>query len=301
MIEEALQLGPYRSLVGIYTPPSSGQKTDFVAIILNAGLIHHAGPHRLHVTLARALAARGIGSLRADLSGIGDSSARPDNLPAQELAVREPREIMDDLAKRGHRHFVLFGICSGARQALRAAVVDPRVKGVVMVNPGTATGDAESTLRVAAQFYLRRSLRNVRAWFNFISGRVNYRRLFQSLMAMLRRRARGDVDYDRDHDKGTAIDTARRQLEPLLARGTRVLIVFSDRDAQFVRLMDGWIQRLQIDGQCQVEVHPEADHLFASLAETEALVDLVCRWAGSLPRTSAETDEIVPRQIHSRD
>ena len=207
---------------------------------------------------------------------------------------------MDDLARRGYRHFILFGICSGARQALQAAVGDPRVKGVVMVNPGATTEDAELASRAVTQFYLRRSLWNLRAWFNFFSGRIDYRRLYQSLTVILRRLGRGD-DRDHDHDKTTEIDMARRQLEPLLARGTRVLIVFSDRDAQFISLMEGGIQRLQIDGQSQVEVYPEADHLFASLAETETLVDLVCRWAGSLPGASSETGEIVPRQIFSAD
>ena len=300
--EEALQLGPYRSLVGILTHPAPGQETDFVAIVLNAGLIHHVGPHRLHVTLARALAARGIASLRVDLSGIGDSSARPDNLPAQELSVREPREIMDDLSRRGYRHFILFGICSGARQALQAAVGDSRVKGVVMVNPGTTTENVELSSRAATRFYLRRSLWNSRAWLNFFSGRVNYRRLYQTLTGMLRRQRRDDErDYSPDHDKTTLIDTARRQLEPLLARGTRVLIVFSDRDAHFIGVMENGIQQLQIDGQCQVEVHPEADHLFTSLAETGTLVNLVCRWAGSLPGASSETGAILPRQILSVD
>lgn len=300
MEEEALLLGPHKSLVGVYTPSGSGGKTDFAVVLLNAGLIHHAGPHRLHVTLARALAARGIASLRVDLSGIGDSSVRPDGLPAQELAVREPREIMDDLAARGHRRFVLFGICSGARQALQAATGDPRVEGLVLINPGSSADATESASRAAAQFYLRRSLWSPRAWMNFFSGRVNYRRLFRSLAGAFKRSGRGE-NQDRDHDKMAIIDAARRQLEPLLTRGTRVLLILSDRDAQYLSLMKGGVERLQIDGQPQVEMYPEADHLFASLAETRALVELVCRWTGAPPEAPPRRDQAVAQQALSMD
>lgn len=299
--EEALMLGPHRSLVGIYTAAassSSSRGADVVVVLLNAGLIHHVGPHRLHVRLSRALAARGISALRVDLSGIGDSSVRPDGLPAQELAVREPREIMDELTRRGHQNFVLFGICSGARQALKAAVGDPRVKGLVLVNPAVLVDAPELTSQAATQYYLRRSLWSPRAWVNLFTGRVNYQGLFRSLAGMIRRLGRSG---NHAHDKPALIDMIRRELEPLVAQGTRLLIVLSDRDAQFIKLLDGGVRALQNDGQPQIQLYPKADHLFTSLKEKAELVEQVCRWIESLQCASSETDARMPRRVLPAD
>lgn len=298
--EEALLLGLHRSLVGVYTAASnvSRQGGDFVAILLNAGLIHHVGPHRLHVELARALAARGISALRVDFSGIGDSSVRPDSLPAQELVVQEPREIMDELVRRGHRNFVLFGICSGARQALQSAVGDPRVKGLVLVNPASLVDDPEAASRAATHYYLRRSLWSPQAWVNLFTGRVNYRGLFRALVGVIRRLGRR---ADQVHDKPALIDMTRRELEPLLAQGTQMLIVLSDRDAQFIKLLDGGVRALQRNGQPEIKLHPTADHLFTSLEEKEALVEQVCRWIESLQCASSETGDMMPRHALSTD
>lgn len=299
--EEALLLGPQRSLVGIYTSAASSSSrhgADIVAVLLNAGLIHHVGPHRLHVNLSRALAARGISSLRIDLSGIGDSSVRPDGLPAQELAVREPREIMDQLVRRGHQNFALFGICSGARQALQAAVGDPRVKGLVLVNPASLVDDPELASRAATQYYLRRSLWSPRAWINLFTGRVKYQGLFRAIAGMVRRLGRG---VDHAPDKPGLADMARQRFEPLLAQGTRLLMVLSDRDAQFIKLLDGGVRDLQSDGQPQIEMHPKADHLFTSLKEKEALVEQVCDWMESLQRASSETGSAVSRRVLPAD
>jgi pimeloyl-ACP methyl ester carboxylesterase len=299
MKEEALLLGPHRSLAGVYTPAASGDArpgADLAVVLLNAGLIHHVGPHRLHVKLARALGARGIGALRVDASGIGDSSVRPDGLPAPELAPREPREIMDDLAGRGHRNFVLFGICSGARQAMQAAAGDPRVRGLVLVNPSANTEDPELASRAATQFYLKRSLWNPRAWLNLFTGRVNYRALFRTFAGMARRLARRG-----DHDKTALLDAARREFEPLLAQGARLLIVFSDRDAKFIKTLDGGIEALQGGGRVRVEVHPEADHLFTPLEQQELFVDEVCRWVESLARPAPDADSATSLRALSTD
>ena len=72
MKERVYRFGPQRSLVGIYTEPSPEEMIPDapLAVILNAGIVHHIGPFRLHVDLARRLAESGFRTLRLDLSGL---------------------------------------------------------------------------------------------------------------------------------------------------------------------------------------------------------------------------------------
>lgn len=276
MTEEALLLGEHESLVGVYTPGiSSAPRYDaaLAVVLLNAGLIHHVGPQRLHVRLARALAERGLSALRVDLSAIGDSSVRPDSLPSQELAVREPKEVMDDLARRGHSRFLLLGICSGASLALQAAV-DPRVVGLVLVNPALAD---ESRNSVAfGQHYVSHSISNPRSWVNLLTGRVNYARLVRTLVHGIRRKFKGG-----NGGLASMADVVRAELAPVLSRDTRLLVFLSDRHARFERFLGDEVQELQVSGRLSLEVHPEADHLYSRLADQELLVERVCSWAGS--------------------
>ena len=56
MTETAVLFGPRQTLVGVLTDPGAPAPPDRPAIILlNAGRIHHVGPNRLHVKLARRL------------------------------------------------------------------------------------------------------------------------------------------------------------------------------------------------------------------------------------------------------
>lgn len=280
MKEEALLAGRYRSLVGVYAPSKSLGHRNLAVVLLNAGLIHHVGPHRLHVKLGRALAARGISTLRVDLSGIGDSSARPDNLPVSQLGFQEPREILDALSQRGYDSFALFGICSGAKHALQTAAGDRRVKGLVLVNQALTTEDPAVASQASAQYYIRRSLWNPRAWLNLLTGRVKYKALFATFAGEVRRRLTAG-------SQKTLVDIFRKELEPALVQGTRLLVVFSDQHAQFIKVLGDGVQDLQRSGQLQIVVCPEADHLFTSMEEQELLVEQVCRWTQSLQRTTA--------------
>lgn len=285
--EQALLLGRHGSLVGIYTcAPSAGTAngSNMAVVLFNAGLIHHVGPHRLYVKLARVLAAQGISTLRFDLSGIGDSSPRPDFLTARELAVAEPREIFDELVRRGHDSFVLCGICSGARTAKQASIGDPRVKGLILINPASDAEDPGLFAQTAARFYLSRSIWRPRAWFNLFTGRVNYTMLFKGLAGMFRRMfTRGDRSL-RDQS-----ETARRNLETLVQQGPRVLALLSDRYAQAFNILDDKLDDLQRSGRLQIEVFPDADHLFTSLKDQNDLVQPIGRWAKLL--SDAAKDE----------
>ena len=133
--EEVLQLGPQQHLMAVWTAPNGQVDPALVAIFINAGVIHRIGPHRMHVKLARELAANGIGCLRLDLSGIGDSRAPLDAADFRTQAVRDIRLVLDAVQDRtGCESFCLVGLCSGAAHAQAAALADHRVKGIFLID-----------------------------------------------------------------------------------------------------------------------------------------------------------------------
>ena len=72
--EMTVLMGRHKSLVGTLPIVAiSAVTAPPTVVLLNAGIVHRVGPNRMHVLLARALAAAGIPSLRFDMSGIGDS------------------------------------------------------------------------------------------------------------------------------------------------------------------------------------------------------------------------------------
>jgi pimeloyl-ACP methyl ester carboxylesterase len=162
--EQALLLGRQQSLVGVLAPgnPQPDRIERPYVVMLNAGIIHRVGPNRLHVELARLLAAQGFSSLRFDLSGIGDSEKRTDGLTLLEASLADVREVLDWLeASRGAGSFILLGLCSGADHALLHAGSDPRVAGVVLLDP---------SIPRTRGYYLRhygRRLLKASSWWNF--------------------------------------------------------------------------------------------------------------------------------------
>jgi dienelactone hydrolase len=140
VVERAASFGPH-GLFGIMTEsrdaeprsPSAGP----IAVFLNAGVIDHAGPSRLWVDLSRRWAAHGMRCVRCDLSGLGDSPARPNN-PTD---VTHPPEAIDDILELAAAispddpsDVVLVGLCSGGYHAIEGALA-LTARGVVAMNP----------------------------------------------------------------------------------------------------------------------------------------------------------------------
>ena len=135
--EKAVKFGAHSSLIGIVTEPAPGSASEGkpAFIMLNSGILHRIGSCRLSVRVARALSKEGFTCLRFDYSGIGDSGQRRDTLTFEESSVLETKEAMDYLAKtKGAANFVLMGLCSGADMAHDTAVVDERVRGLMMLD-----------------------------------------------------------------------------------------------------------------------------------------------------------------------
>lgn len=138
--EKVVTFGEGKSLVGILTVPAERRAGAAHVVLINSGVIHRVGAHRLYVGFARAFATIGTPTLRFDLSGIGDSERQSGEatLTLQDSVTRDISGALDFLAaEHGAERFVLAGLCSGAFDSFEHAVRDPRVAGAAMLDmPG---------------------------------------------------------------------------------------------------------------------------------------------------------------------
>ncbi|MEM6472657.1 MAG: hypothetical protein AAF802_24060, partial [Planctomycetota bacterium] len=135
MTERVIRFGPDDSLLGILNVPEHWSQQSPVAVILNAGIVHRAGPFRLHVDLARALSDVGHASLRMDLSGLGDSETRkvlPEGEDRARLDFRDAMRALEEVC--GATTFVPLGLCSGAYNAHQVAIDSGRIVGGVFLD-----------------------------------------------------------------------------------------------------------------------------------------------------------------------
>ena len=133
-MDHAVVFGKYQNLVGTVTEPI-GEPSSVAAIFLTAGMLHHAGPYRLHVDLAHEVSKSNMLSIRFDLSGIGESLGVGQGGQSIDRAANETAQAMDYLSEKyGIKKFVLFGLCSGADDSVHTALTDKRVVGVVALD-----------------------------------------------------------------------------------------------------------------------------------------------------------------------
>lgn len=287
MKERAVVFGSRRSLVGVLSDPEpSGPGGLPAVVLLNAGLLHHVGPNRLYVKLARRLCAAGYTVLRFDFSGIGDSAARDDGLPLEDYVIPEVREAMDHLAQsRGAGRFVLGGLCMGADVAFQAALDDHRVVGVVMVNgtrfrrgvdeaPEEADAAvAHASARTQLRYYWSR-LASPSTWARVLSGRADLGPVKKTLQTLAKgRRRRGGAGAGTD-------------CHGLLERGAELLVVYSMGSTAWDLFRLGpqrEVTRLaRDDDRLQLVIVPDVDHVFTLLWSQELLTSSVLEWARRL-------------------
>jgi pimeloyl-ACP methyl ester carboxylesterase len=138
--DDAVLFGEHQNLVGVWNAGSAPQAKrpscrSTAVIILTAGMVHHSGPFRLHVQIAKQLQRIGVASLRFDLSGIGESLAVGASGSSLDRASQEVGQAIDWVMENHDiDRVILFGLCSGADDAIHTAVHDPRVEGVIAMD-----------------------------------------------------------------------------------------------------------------------------------------------------------------------
>ncbi|MFI5349111.1 MAG: hypothetical protein ACHQ2Z_06180 [Elusimicrobiota bacterium] len=133
--ESACRFGAHRQLAGVLTEPS-GDAPRRAFVLVSAGLTPKFGPFRLYAELARRLASEGLLALRFDLGGIGDSGQEFANHTLRERTELEIRAALDHLTEHYQLDgVILAGLCSGAEDSFRYAALDPRVSGLMLMDP----------------------------------------------------------------------------------------------------------------------------------------------------------------------
>ena len=284
--ERVVRIGGENGVLGIATDPATigvgghgSASMEPVVVFLNAGVLHRVGPNRLHVSLARRLSVCGFGSLRLDLSGIGDSRGVPGELTFRESAVADTRGAMDELQRSlGVGKFVLFGLCSGAENALATADVDPRVAGLVLVNP-----PAYPNLRSRIRFIgirLRKfdSVASGLTWAA-VKAVVRGRR---ALLLHLARRIGTEPGKSDDEPAGRIAPPKgeyRALLSRLANRGVHVLAAYSADNRERYNTRNQLFEVFpELRGRVDVAFYANSNHVFTPLDQQEALMRRVSTW-----------------------
>ena len=289
MSEKAVLFGNTRSLVGIITdPPESVRDNNLPAIILlNAGILHRVGPHRLYVKMTRNLATMGFVVLRFDFSGIGDSKVRHDNLPFEKSAISETQEAMGFLStEKGIERFLLIGLCSGAVSAFQTACSDPRAVGAVLINIhrlSTETSEESSYFknRRLAREYWKRYIFSGKSWLKAITGKSDYRSIMRAMSFQLRSR----FSRTQKQTVSSIANKASSALHLLTERDVRLLFVYDEGDSGLDYLhvtLRNKNHELSSFEKLRTEVIPHAGHTFTLLRSQEHLLKVVHDWADAI-------------------
>jgi pimeloyl-ACP methyl ester carboxylesterase len=273
--EHATVLGKRTNLVGIITRPTGAQSDDLPAVVvLNTGIVHRVGHHRMYVTLSRRLASLGHTVVRFDFSGIGDSAARNDGRPPIAACLSEIKEVLDCVAETYRlRRFVLVGLCSGADHAALYGRSDPRVEALVLMDP---------TLPPTARYYFHyvmQRLLNLRNWLSVATGRSGLFRLATThLLHRVQPKASGleQLTLQNLQFSRYLADSYRAVAE----RGVRILSVFTSVSARHTyqkQMLDAFPET-SAGGALRLEYFPDSDHLFSTPHARERLFGLIENW-----------------------
>lgn len=278
MRESALHFGPAGALVGILTEPAQPRPGAPAVVILNAGIIHRVGPHRLHVRMARHLAGLGFPVLRIDQGGVGDS--RPTGSPSADgEALASAHAALDHLASLElSDSLVLFGLCAGAHYSLRAAVADPRVRGVVLLDP---PGLAATTRHRVS--HLARTAVRPEVWVKAVQGKYG--------LTERVKRSLGSVTSKDEGPSPSPRDRAVEMLRSLDERGVRIF--FGVTAAQryhysYASQIHDLFPELDLRRMIEPRMYEESDHTFPREIDRERLERDVGEWmltaaAGTAP------------------
>lgn len=276
MREVTIKVGQPIPLQGIASLPAN-QQSKLGVILLNSGIMHRVGACRLTVKVARRITEElGIHCLRFDFSGIGDSGPRRAGNPDYDaIPVQEVQEVMDYCQQQyGIERFILYGLCSGADIACKAAELDDRVTSVIQVD-----GYSYPTWKSYFLHYLQRTI-SIKAWLNRFKKIFGLSSNTSSAKQVL---TAGNDDQNFEIPLFPQIppkNTVHQRLSTIVNKNISLYCAFAGKSLNYYyqnQYLD-CMSTIEFGDQLRLDHFPGASHIFTEPKYQEKLVKSIVRY-----------------------
>jgi exosortase A-associated hydrolase 1 len=223
-------------------------------LMVTGGTQVRVGSHRMYEKLARGLAGAGIGSLRFDRRGVGDSEGEDPGFRSSGPDVAAAAAAFRREAPHTKQLFGL-GLCDGAT-ALALHGAGAALDGLILVNPWLAEAEPGEPAPAAVRGYYRDRLLSVEGWKKLLTGAVDVSKLAGGL-----RRSAATAASPLAEEAARALRERRLPAAVILASGdaTAVAAAHEIKLREFKGLID-FVQRI-----------PSDSHTFARPGDAGAL------------------------------
>ncbi len=306
--EIAVQFGDGADLFGVVSlplGPKRGTSSERKAVLmLNSGAVHHVGPNRAYVHIARHLARLGHIVLRMDIAGIGDSPPREghrENVVYSRTALRDVGDALEFLRRDyGATEITVVGLCSGAYHAFKAGVAGLPLTGVVAINPLTFFWKENMSLkypeyRIAADMSrYRTNVLRVSSWMKLLKGQVHLLELAKVLALRARGMAARPFLALARLLRIPLPDDLPAELRRLRHAAIDLQFVFAENDPGYDILRDqggGTMRRMHAREQLRLKIIENADHTFTDLTARAMLARFLVEELGEPTEAACRMSE----------
>ena len=263
----------------LHRPPAA-RRTGVLVVV--GGPQYRVGAHRSFVTLARALADDGVAVFRFDYRGLGDSEGEDPGFEALGPDIAAAIDAFQAAAPEVER-VVLWGLCDGATAAALFAASEPRVAGMVLLNPWVHEEAAYDEV-LLKHYYTRRAVSR-EFWGKLLRGRVRLLDFPKLLFTVAKRRlgTRGD--------RAAGGSLATWLVDALCRFRGPLLLITSGHDltakefAEETAKDERWRDLVAASRLTPVHL-AEADHTFSEPGTLEAMITATRDWLARLDHSS---------------
>jgi len=249
-------------------PPVSSQAAARGVVLVVGGPQYRVGSHRQFTLLARELARQGVPVLRFDYRGMGDSEGEMRDFLDVDADLRAAIDAFSAEVP-AVREVVLWGLCDAASAAMLYSHKDPRVTGLVLLNPWART--EEGAARAYLKHYYLSRLGEPGLWRKIARGQFDYRAAATSFFKLCDYALRGSSATDAGSAAAPSTTRPPSLPEQMLSGFSRfqgrTLIIISGADLTGRAFSDmaaspAWRKQMR---RQQVSRHtlPQADHTFS--------------------------------------